>query len=272
MSDIRDFTGKNRKFTGSDGIIIPGGTSGQRPGSPTLGTLRYNTDGDKGFLEQYNAAGWGAIDAPPQATAVSPSDFSGNTGSSFTVTGSNFKSNSTIDLILSDGSTQTPGSTTFNSNTSMSFTTSADIPLSQSPISVKVNNPSGLSSTISDGITAGTVPTFTSPANNTILGTAFGGGSTLTTGTTTQIVAADAEDGSAPTLTMPANIGDSSNLSIDSNGYIIGTLPNPAATTTYTFTVTATDSAGNTGTRTYRLTVDLSYSAGGNYLGDGSDG
>ena len=85
-------------------------------------------------------------------------------------------------------------------------------------------------------------------------------------------MAADAEDSTAPTLTMPADIGDSSNLSIDANGYIIGTKPSPSSNTTYTFTVTATDSAGNTATRAYRLSVDLSYTGGGNYLGDGSDG
>ena len=272
MSNLRDFTGKSRKFTGTTGIIIPQGTSGQRAGSPTLGTLRYNTDADKGFLEQYNAAGWGAIDAPPQTSSITPDTFDGNTNTDFLIAGSNFKSNSTIELILADGSTQTPASTTFISSSSMGFSTSADIPLNQSPISVKVNNPSGLSSTLSDGVTAGTAPTFSSPAANTVLATLFGAGGTLSTSTTTQIVAADSEDSTAPTLTMPANIGDSSNLSIDANGYIIGTKPSPTTDTTYTFTVTSTDVAGNTATRNYRLSIDLSYTGGGNYLGDGSDG
>ena len=272
MSNLRDFTGKSRKFTGSTGIVIPQGTSGQRAGSPALGTLRYNTDADKGFLEQYNAAGWGALDAPPQTSSITPDTYDGNSNTGFTITGSNFKSTSTIQLILADGSTQTPATTTFNSSTSISFATSADITIDKSPISVKVNNPSGLSSTLADGITAGTAPTFSSPAANTVLATLFGAGGTLATSTTTQIVAADAEDSTAPTLTMPADIGDSSNLSIDANGYIIGTKPSPSSNTTYTFTVTATDSAGNTATRAYRLSVDLSYTGGGNYLGDGSDG
>jgi len=272
MSNLRDFTGKSRKFTGTTGIVIPSGTSGERAGSPTLGTLRYNTDADKGFLEQYNAAGWGAIDAPPQTSSITPDTFDGNANTDFLIAGSNFKSNSTIDLILADGSTQTPASTTFISSSSMGFSTSADIPLTQSPISVKVNNPSGLSSTLSDGITAGTAPTFSSPAANTVLATVFGTGGTLASGTATQIVAADSEDSTAPTLTMTANIGDSANLSINSTGYLIGTLPSPSSDTTYTFTVTATDVAGNTATRNFRLSVDLSYTSGGNYLGDGSDG
>ena len=271
MSNLRDFTGKNRKFTGTDGIIIPAGTTAQRPSSPTLGTLRYNTDADRGFLEQYNAAGWGAIDAPPEVTSVSPTDFDGNSGASFTVTGSNFKNNSTIDLILADGSVQTPATTTFNSSTSISFTTSADITVAQAPVDIKVNNPSGLSSTLSDAIDAGNAPTFSSPANLTNLGTVIGGGTTLSEGDLTQIVATDTEDSSTVTLSMDSNIGDSSSLSI-SNGYVVGTGPSPAGTTTYTFTVTLSDSAGNTTTRQFKITVDTTYTAGGNYLGDGSDG
>jgi hypothetical protein len=271
MSNLRDFTGKNRKFTGTEGIIIPAGTSAQRPGSPTLGTLRYNTDAEKGFLEQYNAAGWGAIDAPPEVTSVSPTDFDGNAGGSFTVTGSNFKNNSTIDLILADGSVQTPATITFNSATSISFTTSADITVAQSPVDIKVNNPSGLSSTLSDAFDAGNAPTFSSPANLTNLGTLYGAGSTISSGDLTQIVGTDLEDSSTVTFSMDANIGDSSNLSI-SNGYVVGTAPNPSSTTTYTFTVTLTDSATNSSTRQFRLTIDTSYTPGGNYIGDGGDG
>lgn len=272
MSNLRDFTGKNRKFTGTDGIVIPAGSTAQRPVSPTLGTLRYNTDADKGFLEQYNAAGWGAIDAPPSVSAVSPTDFDGNSGQSFTVTGSNFKSGSTIELILADGAVQTPASTTFVSSSEMTFVTSADITVAKSPVDVKVNNPSGLSSVLADGFTAGSAPTFSSPANLTNLGTIYGGGGTISAGDLTQIVATDAEDSSTVTLSMDANIGDSSNLSIDSNGYVVGTAPSPASTTTYTFTVTVTDSATNTATRQFRITIDTSYTAGGNYIGDGSDG
>ena len=271
MSDLRDFTGKNRVFTGVEGIKIPAGTSAQRNGSPALGTLRYNTDADKGYLEQYNAAGWGAIDAPPSATAVSPTTFDGNAGGSFTVTGSNFKNNSTIELILADGTSQTPASTTFNNSGSISFTTSADITTSQSPIDVKVNNPSGLSSTISDAFDAGAAPSFTSPASLTNLGTITGSGGTVAQGDLTQIVATDAEDSSTVTLTM-SDPGDSSSLSINGSGYVVGTAPSPSGTTTYTFTATATDVAGNTATRQFRFTVDLSYTSGGNYVGDGSDG
>ena len=41
MSDIRDFTGKNRKFTGTDSIKLPVGTTAQRVDSQA--NLRFNS-------------------------------------------------------------------------------------------------------------------------------------------------------------------------------------------------------------------------------------
>ena len=43
MTDTRDITGKNRRFTGTDSIRFPKGTTGQRNGSPTAGDFRFNT-------------------------------------------------------------------------------------------------------------------------------------------------------------------------------------------------------------------------------------
>ena len=41
MSDLRDFTGKNRKFTGTDSIKLPVGTTGQRVNAS--GNIRFNS-------------------------------------------------------------------------------------------------------------------------------------------------------------------------------------------------------------------------------------
>ena len=42
MSDLRDFTGKNRKFTGTDSELITNGSTGERvaSGSADKGKLR----------------------------------------------------------------------------------------------------------------------------------------------------------------------------------------------------------------------------------------
>ena len=42
MANSRDFTGKNRKFTGTTGIILPKGTTGERVSSNS-GEIRFNT-------------------------------------------------------------------------------------------------------------------------------------------------------------------------------------------------------------------------------------
>jgi hypothetical protein len=44
MSDIRDFTGKNRRFTGTDSIKLPTGTTAQRSASAVAGDFRFNSD------------------------------------------------------------------------------------------------------------------------------------------------------------------------------------------------------------------------------------
>ena len=41
MADLRDFTGKNRRFTGTDSIKIPSGTTGERVNG--TGKLRFNS-------------------------------------------------------------------------------------------------------------------------------------------------------------------------------------------------------------------------------------
>jgi len=94
MADIRDFRNKNTVFTGTDSIIVPSGTTAERSGTE-LGQLRYNTD--LGFLEQYNATGWAGIDAPPSITNQTGT-INEDTDSTITITGSNFKSASTVSV------------------------------------------------------------------------------------------------------------------------------------------------------------------------------
>jgi len=47
-------------FTGTDGIVIPSGTTEQRPVSPATGTMRFNTT--DGRFEGYNGTAWVPID------------------------------------------------------------------------------------------------------------------------------------------------------------------------------------------------------------------
>ena len=63
MSDLRDFTGKNRKFTGTIGERISTGTTGERDTSFGGGTIRFNSTTN--LLEYYTGTEWKSIDAPP---------------------------------------------------------------------------------------------------------------------------------------------------------------------------------------------------------------
>jgi hypothetical protein len=57
MSDLRDFTGKNRKFTGTIGERISTGTTGERDTSTFgSGTLRFNSSTN--LLEYYDGSAW----------------------------------------------------------------------------------------------------------------------------------------------------------------------------------------------------------------------
>lgn len=43
-------------FNSTSNMLLPRGTTAQRPGTPTAGMIRYNSD--KGYTEEYNAQGW----------------------------------------------------------------------------------------------------------------------------------------------------------------------------------------------------------------------
>ena len=67
MSDLRDFTGKNRKFTGTTGLKISSGTAAQRVDE--AGRFRFNTDVN--LMEYYTGTTWKSIDSPPSITNFS---------------------------------------------------------------------------------------------------------------------------------------------------------------------------------------------------------
>jgi hypothetical protein len=52
---------KNRRLqSGSSGVVLPTGTSSQRPDNPTFGLIRYNTD-SSGFIEFFNGTQYVAL-------------------------------------------------------------------------------------------------------------------------------------------------------------------------------------------------------------------
>ena len=106
MSDLRDFTGKNRKFTGTGGIVAPQGTEAQRV--TDTATLRFNSDTN--LMEYYTGSEWKPIDAPPVITGVSPTNVNGTSATGVkTFTQSGGVGGSAATYVLTDPATSGSG-------------------------------------------------------------------------------------------------------------------------------------------------------------------
>ena len=103
-------------IAGTDGFIIPVGTTGERPGSPTTGQLRLNSS--TGDLEFYDGANWeGAND---NSSAITSEKFDGDsTTTAFTL--SNSATTETVFVSL-NGVIQLPTTAYTVSGTTLTFT------------------------------------------------------------------------------------------------------------------------------------------------------
>jgi len=249
MADTKDFRNKNITFTGTDGITVPNGTTLQRTGT-TTGKLRYNSD--LGFLEQYNATGWAGIDAPPVVTTQTGT-INEDTDSTITVTGSNFKSGSSI-YITGAGvnNVERALSTTFvNSSTLTANTNASSVAfVGGASYGVKVVNPSGLSSFLDPAGNVDQDPVFTTAAGN--VATIYdenGSYSPITT-----IVAND-PDGTGVTFAETTGNLSAAGMTLNSNGTITGNPTNVASSTNVPFTARVT-SNGQTTDRSFNIIVN----------------
>jgi len=244
---------KNRNLTEvveNEGVLtIPSGSTAQRPSSPTVGTLRYNTT--TGLIEQYNSIGWQAIDAPPAVTSIS-GIINENTNSTITITGTNFKSGSIVSIEgAAVSNTSRPLTTTFvNSTTLTAATNAASVNyVGGASFDVKVTNPSGLTSTLTPAGNIDRDPTWNTAAGS--LGTINDDGGSYSPITT--LSASDA-DGNAITYSvvsgsLPGNVSLNS-----STGALSGDPDNVTSSTTYSFTARATANSQTTD-RAFSITV-----------------
>jgi len=254
MSDLRDFTGKNRKFTGTNGVKMPQGTTGERVDETAR--IRYNSTNN--LMEYYNGTEWKSIDAPPVVQAITPADMpsvpdggSSTSPVTFAITGSGFAAGATVTFeSTTGGATVTADTVVVNSNTNISATVNdrSNISEANDPYNVKVANVSGLSAQLGEGLTVNSAPTFTVASGS--LGSVFDG--------TTQTITTGASDTESDTLTFSIVSGTlPSGLSLNSsNGTISGTLSTgDTSANTYNFTIAVSDTASNQQTRAYSITV-----------------
>jgi len=228
-----------------NGMVVPKGTTAERNPSPALGELRYNTT--IGFFETYTTSGWGSIATPPSVTGISPQSFNGEAGATFVITGAFFDAATTAIFKGADGTEYSTGSVTFNSNTQITITNGSNLPVANEPYKVKVTNGAGLATESSLTIDAGSVPSFTTAQGNIHTTTRWDEAISVT------VQATDAEN----TITGYSLVSGSlpPSLSLDTSTGVISGTSTEQATTTYTFTIGATDSAGNTNTRQFDIQI-----------------
>jgi len=246
MADLRDFTGKNRKFTGTKGITVSKGTTGERVGSES-GELRFNTSTE--LMEFYNGTSWKPIDSPPLISTVTTSDTTGTTtilnadGSTLytiTINGGNFGVGATVKFIGNTGTEYAALSVNRVSGSQITCTTRSNMGTTDDPYDVVISNPSGLSSTLEDAFSYNSSPVFTRASGS--LGNVYNG--QTISGTTFNAGATDAE-GNTITHSIISGSLPGSGLSINSStGAITGTLGSSPTLQAYTFRVRASTTEG----------------------------
>ena len=273
MSDLRDFTGKNRVFTGTDAETISSGTTAERVNG--TGKIRFNTTTN--LMEYYDGTDWKAIDSPPLITGFTINggsdvtsgvvDVTDSSNVTIQVKGSLFDTTGANVTFVGSGETLSPATTTRNSANLITVVISGQLfDSSNAPYTVKVTNGSGLSAELADAISADRAPTFTNSADTTV--SIFDGNRG-----SVSIAAADlagATDPDSDTITYSISSGSlPSGLSIaSSTGVISGSTSEVGSDTTSTFTVQAA-TTNATVTRQFKITlkppVTTSYTSTGSF-------
>ena len=268
MSNLRDFSGKNRRFTGTDSVKLPSGSTGERE-TAEAGELRFNSTLNK--AEYYDGTAWIIIDAPPTISNISPTSFDA-ASDTFNINGSNFSTGATVKLISQDSVEYTPDSVTRNSASQLTVTlSSAAVSAGQvsgkDPFAVSVTNASGLATQLSDALYYSPNPSFSTAAGT--LGTVFDTGRVNPTLSTAAATSSDPNDA----LTYAIQSGSlPGGLSLNtSTAAITGTASAVGSNTTSNFTirVTATDENGATKTadRAFSITINAPVTSTFSYTG-----
>ena len=272
MSDLRDFSGKNRKFTGTDSIVLPKGTTAQRVAAGE-GELRFNTTTN--LAEYYDGTNWKPIDSPPVITSftldggssVTAATVDNEAGGNATIiiAGTSFDTTAGVVTFIPEttGSTVNVVSTTRTSANSFTVTVArSSFDEGDGPYTMKLANGSGLAATLTTAITAdNAAPSFATSAD-TNLGTVQNGDTA--TQYDANLTTAAATDADGQTLTHSITAGTLPNgMSIEADGTFTGTASSlQTSATVRTFTVSATDGTLTT-TRQFKITeVASAYMAG----------
>ena len=218
------------------------------------------------LAQYYDGTTWKSIDSPPAITVfnidggsdvtAAKIDRSVSGNATIVIKGSNFDTTAGTVVFVpeSGGSNVNTQSITRNSTSQFTVTvTRSEFQEANDPYSIKLENSSGLSATLTGALDVNVAPTFDQSAGS--LGTGFNGISGSFDGSAT--------DADGDTITYSISAGSLPNgLSINSStGAITGT-PSGNSDGTFTFTVSAATSHG-TSTRQFTITL-ATLPSGGN--------
>jgi hypothetical protein len=242
-----DVSFENITDTGTTGTRVATGTTAQR--GSTAGQLRFNST--TGLAEYYNGAGFTKIEGTPVITSISPNNIDVDSNplpQNISINGENFQSGATVTFIDSSGVSLNSTSVTFNSVISLTATVPSSVNVIQQPFDIRVNNPTGLSATLNDGLQLSA-----SPAWNTASGLLGSTGDRENANI--QLSATDPDGGAVTFAETGGTVLSTAGLSISSSGLISGTPNDVVSNTTINFTIRATDNEGAYTDRNFSLTI-----------------
>jgi hypothetical protein len=150
-------------------IIVPNGTTAERPSSAVVGMLRYNST--TGYFETYTPSGWGSIATPPSIVSFSPNiiAYANATTEDITITGAFFDAESSVQLEGVDGTLYDTTNFTLVDASTIRFRvgTLASGQGTNGPYKVVVTNRIGLTTKSTQTLEIGS-PTITSFSPNPI--------------------------------------------------------------------------------------------------------
>ena len=186
------------------------------------------------------------LGASPTYSSISPTTILPSTATNITVTGTGFSATTIFELINTTGAIITPNSITLNSATSVTINVTA----AAGTYYIRIENDSGLASRSTNAdLTVSQAPTFSTAAGT--LGT-FDAGASINVAITAS--SDSAVDFSKTSGTFPGGL---SLGSTQNTVYLAGTESGATATTTYNFTIRATDQESQTADRAFSMTINV---------------
>jgi len=183
------------------------------------------------------------------------------TATTINITGTNFSGIPIVDFVKTDGAVTRANTVSLTNATTLSV----NVTLASGSYYVRIELENGRAARSTNAIiTASTAPSFSTGAgsigtvaagSSVSLSVAASSDSTIAFSETTSVLTSNAN---TPAATM--------NLTLNSStGAITGTAPSPTASTTYNFTLRATDAESQTADRAFSITVSVGATGGGGF-------